>query len=66
MHDSKRYRSSAAGCLMAAQDACRPGNRGIHLPRGYLSPGRLRRLTLLRRGIQFGGPSLVFLGHMFE
>jgi hypothetical protein len=31
MHNSKRYRSNAANCLMAAQDACRPGNRGIHL-----------------------------------
>jgi len=31
MHDSKRYRSNAADCLMAAQDACRPGNRGIYL-----------------------------------
>jgi hypothetical protein len=31
MHDSKRYRSNAANCLMAAQDACRPGTRGIHL-----------------------------------
>jgi len=31
MRDSKRYRSNAADCLMAAQDACRPGNRGIHL-----------------------------------
>jgi hypothetical protein len=31
MHDSKRYRSNAADCLMAAEDACRPGNRGIHL-----------------------------------
>jgi hypothetical protein len=31
MRDSKRYRSNAADCLMAAQDACRPGWRGIHL-----------------------------------
>ena len=31
MHDPKRYRSSAADCLTAARDACRPGNRGIHL-----------------------------------
>ena len=31
MHDSKRYRSNAADCLMAAQDACRLGNRGIYL-----------------------------------
>jgi hypothetical protein len=31
MHDAKRYRSNAADYLMAAQDACRPGNRGIHL-----------------------------------
>jgi hypothetical protein len=31
MHDSKRYRSNSADCLMAAQDACQPGNRGIHL-----------------------------------
>jgi hypothetical protein len=31
MHDAKRYRSNTADCLMAAQDACRPGNRGIHL-----------------------------------
>jgi hypothetical protein len=31
MNDSKRYRSNAADCLMAAQDACQPGSRGIHL-----------------------------------
>ena len=31
MHDSKSDRSDASDCLMAAQDACRPGNRGIHL-----------------------------------
>ena len=31
MHDSKRYRSNAADCLIAAQDACQPGNRGIRL-----------------------------------
>jgi hypothetical protein len=31
MHDSKSDRPNASDCLMAAQDACRPGNRGIHL-----------------------------------
>src|SRR5215211_5613674 len=31
MHDAKGYRSNGSDCLMAAQDACRPGNRGIHL-----------------------------------
>ena len=31
MYDLKRYRSNAADCLMAAQDACQPGSRGIRL-----------------------------------
>jgi hypothetical protein len=31
MHDSKSDHSIASDCLMVAQDACRPGNRGIHL-----------------------------------
>jgi hypothetical protein len=31
MNDSKRYRSNAANCLMAAKDVCPPSNRGIHL-----------------------------------
>jgi hypothetical protein len=31
MNDSKHYRSNAVDCLMVAQDACQPGNRGIHL-----------------------------------
>ncbi len=31
MSDSKRYRSNAADCLMAAYDACQPGRRGIQL-----------------------------------
>ena len=31
MNDLKRYRSNAADCLMAAQDACQPGSRGIRL-----------------------------------
>lgn len=30
MNDSKRYRSNAADCLMAAHDAGQPGSRGIH------------------------------------
>ena len=31
MHDSRRYRDSAAGCLLAAQDTCQPYYRKLHL-----------------------------------
>ena len=31
MHDSRRYRDSAAECLLAAQDACQPYYRKLHL-----------------------------------
>jgi hypothetical protein len=31
MHDSQRYRDSAAECLLAAQEACQPYHRKIHL-----------------------------------
>jgi hypothetical protein len=31
MHDSRRYRDSAAGCLLAAQEACQPYYRKLHL-----------------------------------
>ena len=31
MHDSRRYRDSAAECLLAAQQACQPYYRKLHL-----------------------------------
>jgi hypothetical protein len=31
MHDSRRYRDSAAKCLWAAQEACQPYYRKLHL-----------------------------------
>jgi hypothetical protein len=31
MHDSRRYRDSAAECLLAAQEACHPYYRKLHL-----------------------------------
>jgi hypothetical protein len=31
MHDSRRYRDSAAECLWAAQEACQPYYRRLHL-----------------------------------
>jgi hypothetical protein len=31
MHDSRRYRDSAAECLLAAQEACQPYHRKLHL-----------------------------------
>ena len=31
MHDSRRYRDSVAGCLLAAQDTCQPNHRNLHL-----------------------------------
>jgi hypothetical protein len=31
MHDSRRYRDSAAECLLAAQEACQPYYRKLHL-----------------------------------
>jgi hypothetical protein len=31
MHDSRRYRDSAAECLWAAQEACQPYYRKLHL-----------------------------------
>jgi hypothetical protein len=31
MHDSRRYRDSAAECLLAAQQACQPCYRKLHL-----------------------------------
>jgi hypothetical protein len=31
MHDRPRYRSNAADCLLAAQDASQPNNRLLHL-----------------------------------
>jgi hypothetical protein len=31
MHDSQRYRDSAAECLLAAQEACQPYYRKLHL-----------------------------------
>jgi hypothetical protein len=30
MHDSRRYRDSAAECLLAAQEACQPYYRKLH------------------------------------
>jgi hypothetical protein len=31
MHDSQRYRDRAAECLLAAQEACEPYYRKLHL-----------------------------------
>jgi hypothetical protein len=31
MHDSRRYRDSAAECLLAAQEACQPYYRKLRL-----------------------------------
>jgi hypothetical protein len=31
MHDSQRYRDSAVKCLLAAQEACQPYYRKLHL-----------------------------------
>jgi hypothetical protein len=31
MHDSRRYRDSAAECLLASQDACQPYYRNLFL-----------------------------------
>ena len=31
MHDSQRYRDSAAECLLAAEEACQPYYRKLHL-----------------------------------
>ena len=31
MHDSRRYRDSAADCLLAAQEACQPYYCKLHL-----------------------------------
>jgi hypothetical protein len=31
MYDSRRYRDSAAKCLLAAQEACQPYYRKLHL-----------------------------------
>jgi hypothetical protein len=31
MHDSQRYRDSAAECLLAAEEACQPYYRRLHL-----------------------------------
>ena len=31
MHDSRRYRSNAAECLLGAQDACQPHNRKLRI-----------------------------------
>ena len=31
MHDSRRYRDSAAECLLAAEEACQPYYRKLHL-----------------------------------
>src|SRR5260370_24931977 len=31
MHDSRRYRDSAAKCLLAAEEACQPYYRKLHL-----------------------------------
>ena len=31
MHDSQRYRDRAAECLLAAQEACQPYYRKLHL-----------------------------------
>ena len=31
MRDSQRYRSNAADCLLAAQDACQPHDRKLRL-----------------------------------
>jgi hypothetical protein len=31
MQDSRRYRNSAAECLLAAQEACQPYYRKLHL-----------------------------------
>jgi hypothetical protein len=31
MHDSRRYRDSAAECLLAAQEACQPYYGKLHL-----------------------------------
>ena len=31
MHDSRRYRDSAAECLLAAQEACQPCYRKLRL-----------------------------------
>jgi hypothetical protein len=31
MHDSRRYRDSAADCLLAAEEACQPYYRKLHL-----------------------------------
>jgi len=42
MHDSRRYRDSAAECLLAAQEACQPYYRKLHLSMAasWLSLGR--------------------------
>jgi hypothetical protein len=58
MHDSQRYRDSAAECLLAAQEACELHCRGLHLSMADSWLSLARRDEAIERLVQGTGYKL--------
>jgi hypothetical protein len=58
MHDSPRYRDSAAKCLSAAQQACEPYYRSLHLSMAVSWLSLARRDEAIERLFQGTGYKL--------
>jgi hypothetical protein len=62
MHGSRRYRDSAAGCLLAAQEASQPHYRKLHLSMAISWLSLARQYEAIERLFQGTGEAALIKG----